>query len=500
MNWHTIKAVYLSVYWERRNLGSLWVTWMLLALGLGLSTIPILILEFSSFSPTAKASAAVPAWNVSLLIFTGTLFAITFLWLSQLVMNGVRQCSPTNAHLTPGQRKSNVIAFGLAWLTSTLSLAMLGGIVTGHFILCWLGIGISVLLLIRSFTLGGWFYGIPFYFLGVVQPRLNKFVHEFGLWEGEPLPSVIAIGLMFVLFFIFMRHIFGIHGERAYAAQTKMRKNEARFKLGGLNRSPIGLEKLFSSQWLYDIALARSLAKKNLSANNKARELLRFGFGYDMHWSFCVASGIVFIAFLLVFVLIGDLYFGWNTATYAMGGGFVALPITMFPLVVIQRALTTLRVTANDQGLLKLLPSVEQDKSLNKLVAKMILRQFVTGLGIGILITCIALGLFWYRGLDVRVEYLDILLCGFISILPISVFALGDYSSMKRPYGNGVIAFIIAYGLFAVLAAFRHTYTSPQIFWSVSTAIVCGTAIMFISRWKTTINAPVALPVGRLAT
>jgi hypothetical protein len=172
---------------ERRNQGSLWLTWVLLVLGLGGGAVTALL-----------TGAWAPLW----LIGGIALGALILLWGMMLFSTLVRQNSPINVRLLPGLNMRLRLVAGLTLVAVPFCLAIPFGIGGGHFgyFLSSFSLSLIALSFIALATRYSWIGFLPLAsFLGPAQLGVDQLISALkqntlqAHWIGLSLAAVLTV-------------------------------------------------------------------------------------------------------------------------------------------------------------------------------------------------------------------------------------------------------------------------------------------------------------------
>lgn len=489
MNPVTISHIFASALQERRTLGNFTVYWLLAAMTVGLPLIPFGL---------GYANAA----NLALMILCGMLYAILLSILPQFIVSTLRLATPHFNRTVPGLTGSLKTAYGIMIFGSSALLALLPCLQFHSFEIAvqdfFLGFSlIAMSLLCASFFClpGNLKYSLAVgTILGLVLLTLGHTI-RLALVSLQSMNALVVLGLLIdAVLFVFLAHwIFAVKGERAYRVAEKLRGFNAMMKGEMSKSSVIDWGKRMGTQWLYDYACQHAIQN-----NNKPRALL-MGLGYGMHWS-VIASNLFWGAVILVLIPVGANLLGYHK----LSDDNILFSTLLFigfatPLSVIHRAFQTLQQSRAEQQLLKLLPSGVQGRGYNRWLALGLMRQF----GLSVLAAISLSALTWLcigaLALDTAQIDLKLLPAMLVAILPMSLATLNNYAALKNSYAKTWQFYIAtSFVLLLLYIAIDSRKTSPNLFWIESIVVILVTLLLFLRRWKQTLAAPVALPIGRL--
>ena len=483
MNWQHLSRIYHSALQERRTLGSFGLLWLLLVLTFVLPMLPLIF----------SIRLARP---VALLSFSGMLFALLMSTLPQLIINGLRLATPHFNQTVPGLTRALYQAFGLTLLTSTLVLAFLTSLATGHFLLYALGIS-STLLLISFLCLpGNAKFSLPLGLFGIGSALtwLPGFVADSGLWDNRPLPTISAVALVLLLFHLLASRMFGVRGERAYAINQKLNGLTELITGKTSKTSTLNWSKVMGAAYLYDASLAHAVQQPT----NKPR-LLMYGLGYGLHWSMIVAnlSWMILLGTLVAvpfFLSNGNPMFGLRIMTLS---AFMA--VFGLPMGILRHGYQALAQHRPEQQLLKLLPAGVSAHGYNRLFALSLLRQFGFTLAAALALDALVLLLIWQCAADPQAFGFERLPGLLVATLPLVLATLDNYAGTLHSYRNTWLFYLVAVLLAVVFGAINSMHPPLPLFYWLSAIVILATLLAFKQRWNKTMAAPVAMPSGRLA-
>jgi hypothetical protein len=486
MNLLAMKQLVMSPFANRRTMGSMWPAWFVFAAAALLATIPHL--SHGKFNP----------WVGSLVIFICISFANVFLFWCLLVSNLVRQCSPINLQLVPGMRRHAAAVFLLAWLAASAIPAALMSLVLGNFILIWFVASFFLLTFVLTIALGKGIFLLPFFAAVFMARQIETFVKTSGLLEGDPQANLLMGALLLTYAGLCATIIFGARGDRALKQQLAIDKLAQWQRTGTLPLSDSWGKYLSNTHWAYEWRLARLLNGRPANASRRI-ELFNMGFGRNLHWSSLAAT--VFILLVLSAILFA-VHIGLPSLRESVRGLAFALAVNaVIQLSVIGSFafIQTLFSTQKEQALLKLLPGTPTATSLNRHLAK----TGVWRLGAGWMLaaTSVLASTAWTSYafdtsvMDAMHIVVPLLAAGLVS-LP---FILRPYARMGKPHIKdiGIPGALCLLPLAAIFMPVDIMSLPLTVSILVFPLLVC--AVIFRSRWRATVEAPIALPVGRLS-
>lgn len=484
MNTSTSSQMLLA-FWRQRDLDAPWPRRLLLVVMLlGIST----SLYFA------------PQLWLALLAASAAL-VLASLWMT-LAGSLLEQNHPHAARFVPGHlRQLREAALG-TWVVLTLACAGLLWLCVPHMPpLPTLLLLVAATLAFTAWALRNWVLWLvvsfaPALFFGAGLDRrlapLGQALH--GLWSAQPW-SVLALCLMALGWSI--TRLFGngdgAHRE-AYARRARMQR-AAREGIASGKPGDVGMLGR-PGNWLalpFDRAISGWLRHVLAQARPGERSVmsrLEIVLHGQQHWlrqgmGVLLGMGVAALSFVIAFgVFGGGLQANWTHGAFGMAIGLASMGFNPgFTLP------TMLWHSRREQALLRLLPGVPQGRALNRAVAWLQLRHVLAAW----VLTTIALALLAWAAGDAA------LLCLTFGALPLcATFLLRAPARMRAPSAWNVAMPVLAFMLLAWgLYTLHQKLGAPLVLLaglSVGVSVALG-----LWRWRAIIQAPTALPTGRLS-
>ncbi|MDY7539471.1 hypothetical protein QN372_02520 [Undibacterium sp. RTI2.1] len=466
------KQILMQAVYERRNLGSLGLTWALLV------STPVIGLF---------AEVTLHKWQDVAMLSAIPLGFLVALWFTMFSQSALRQNSPTNARLVPHLRKKIICLTLLVWLFSSLICSSLLAIKMQHFGLCFALIS----LIFISFSLLIRFQSVMFVMLGIVAlflarkfPNMN---HAFNYFDELTIVLfILCLSIALAALTLYLTYPKG--GDAHWAWQeTNRRVTEAMSE----GRTPYNVEGLYNYwnrfvQLGYNASLKEACTKKT-----KSNTLIKYVLGSSINLPTLVISIILSPAVILIFYL----FYGHGEMSIAFTATLVLFAV-MFPTVFFaQNIAIWINKTATEQALVLLSPTAPAKNILNLFLAKKLLAQYLTIWSVALVVNCAVTA---FLGGDSKL-YIDIISIACAFLLPAG-YLLRDYSRQSSPHLSSnltgiVIGLMLSIGIFFAIP--RLLFSIP---WPVF-GITCLIASIVITtrQWRKMIASPVAFPAGRMA-
>jgi hypothetical protein len=408
-------------------------------------------------------------------------------WAGYFLPGAIKLNTPANARLVPALRRRLMQLTAGAWAAATLLAALLavGTGLAPSLVLLGAGGGLATFALART---GHWagvaaqFGLFPLVALSRVIPAsaLDRLAHGAGLAAASLL--MLAYGA-FTLRTMFMNG-----GERHYALrerqklQTERLTPKGQFREGKPNR-------VFTAVYL--AALRRDCAGRD------AGKLLGHLLGAREHWSgqllaLAVVTPVLGGALLALRFYDGDAL----RLMVANGGWVVAASLMLVPLFDHERRNIRLMETRGEQTLLRLAPAMPAGAAaFNRTLAGVQLRSAVLG-------WCLQAGavglLTLAAGAPASFYVLQLCLC--CLTLPLIGTNLRQHARHAGLLGLGpAFALLVTAAISFAAGAAIHAVSGLPITAGAALASVLIALVVVPWRWKRSVAAPIAFPVGRLA-
>lgn len=467
----TYRELLMQPLYERRTLGSLWVSLGVLALVVATP----LGLGFWLHD-----------WRASVLFGAVLLGLFWLLWWGNMVRLAVVQNLPSHACLVPNLRRRLMWMVSLTFLAGAVPVAALAAPVTGHFgyVLCGLSLmfpfvllqqryyGLSILPSVIIFSALSW----------AREPwhALERLVSQY----DEAVVSALLLCVIVELSVLALRAAFPRGGDAH--ADWRARYLQRQLRMKGNLRGAVG-EGSAAQRWPRWAAFWRNLAV------GKARDtagLTQRGLGMSIY------SGMVSVPITAIV--------GWACAVLpamaseqlALGLSYwrfmVELMVTVIAVSAAQSMSMTISQRAAEQSLLRLAPAMPAAPEINLMLARLLgkgcLLLWLSAAACEVLAARLSAGHWVLDGALALVMVLP---------LPFYAAALRDYAAAPPRVGGQAfhsLAALPALGLAWLLAWWAPALCAP-----VAMAVLVVSALLLRLRWRRMLAAPVAFPAGRLA-
>ena len=470
------REILMQAVYERRNAGSLWMSWVLLALAL--------ICYFS-------VGFGAHDWTLGLIFSAIFLILLIAMWGSMLLSSFMRQNTPSNAQLVPYLRQRLIRAVLFIWLFLSLAVAVALALAHGHFGFWFVVVGICILYfssLLRSQWLA-WIWVVWCGMLVTFDMHMSAIQKDF-FYSNEIILVAIGIFFLAIIGVLCVQWIFPKGGDghwRRYEKFAAMRET-IRTGIAQGNASTPTLRLNAIINFGYSTSLKSACAKRLHSMR-----MLMYVLGPGCDWSIGLFSSGVTLLFAVLLRI-------WNMKYHSSAllgmGPTIALVYAMFPIVVfLQNVPNWMHKTVTEQGLMRLTPIAPAVNQFNRLLAKNLLARFAVLWSISTITGLLA-------GLLLGAKLVDLVMSLSLSMS----FLLGagllfaDYAKMNVPYGTSKFV-----RLFIGLITINTTFFLVQKVWYPIPWLVFGVACFIISaiivrfRWAIMLQSSIAFPAGRLA-
>ncbi|WP_394780046.1 hypothetical protein, partial [Undibacterium sp.] len=445
---------------ERRNAGSLWLSWVLIACGLASAII------FSVFSHGLKV--AFFATNTFLVM-------LITMWGWMLTRSLVAQNTPINAVLVPGLRKRLMQTMLLPWLAMPLALASALWFTSFPFELTFL-LGLLGVMLVSLAMRFVWLRFLPLAWvvcnamLLQILPSPSQALAMVG--HGPAVAICLCIDLALLVFAL--RALFPAGGEMHVQWHAGLERAAQAIKTGKLSvtarqPNPVG--------WLYSLGYRSSL-QRDCDDQAPAGRLILYVFGVECHW-----SGLLFVPcmFLLSAIALGlwgglradNVYIPIIVCLVLL---YMMLPVMMF-VVSLYHAM---RRTETEQALLRLAPAMPQGQALNRMLGQALLKRLLPAWAASALGGVLAL---LAAGIDSG--YVAFSLGGSFASLLVAGFVLADFAALNESRAALVRVITIAVPMLLTGAFF-----GVRVFWFALPVMAFGavcvalSALIIAVRWR----------------
>ncbi len=462
-------AVLAQALHFRRNMGNLWLTWVLLGLSVGM---PALVLAWSGQVRLAALLAGIP------------LFFLVLMWWTMFIHTATLLNAPGYGGMVPLQRRATMFAAGAALLVASVVPAACLSAGLGHvgaLALCFALPLIGTGMLVGGRWSGLVLIGAPFVagrFYGAIPPSWWEF--------GGSVPGILlGFALVTLLGWLAARAALPDGSERHWRNNAKREQLHLAMLEG---RGPGQGSAL--ARRLYAGALARACVEA------RPARLMMFVFGKESHWStYIVLIGSLALAPLLTFAYL----FASGSPHLKEAQEMALLSVPALPAygsLVLAFALAK-RIVASraEQALLRVVPGVPQGRQFQAVLGNTLLSWSLRVWGTCLVYALVLLLVAAPTGTDLLHEALKCLVS-----LPMCAMLLRDYARLRDPaaYGDTAVVFLATACLPLCWLALRVWW--PQLGIGVLEAAAVLLAVLLVLwRLRVVQHAPVAFPAGRLA-
>ena len=464
-------ALLMQPVYERRTLGSLWMTWSLLAAAL------LLFLG---------AGAWHGHWRLGAFMAAVLLGATAFMWWGLLVRSAVAQNQPSHACLVPGLRRGLMTMLVAVFCPGLLLVAGLASMEFHHF-----GYLLAVMALVFPVTLLQQRYAL----VGIVP---SVVILSGVTWGKGPIAAAMRWLAGYDELAVTAAALLAIVALSAWALQAALPRGGdahsdwhrkyttklAATKRGvamaaGLPDAGIGAKPKSWLRWLH----------RPLSSRDPAGARLMAGLGLPI-WSAAMSAPMIAVSSWVGIALLKAVT-GMNNAVVGTG------MIEAFAMLAVPSCMQTMTAAlaqrAGEQSLLRLAPGIPAAPALNRVLARAMLQRFMAvcaGSAVCVLaIEALAAGRLAVSGYGLLLAVLP---------LPFSLGVLRDYAAMRRQHNPLQLGVML--GMLAFMAPMALRLVLPD-FWcgilALALAAISLAALRW--RWQRMMGAPVAFPACRLA-
>ncbi|QBE65701.1 hypothetical protein [Pseudoduganella lutea] len=453
------RQLLLQVVLRYRAQGSLWITWSLL----GASVLP-LVAVLAGWAPrVVGATAAGAALSIAVVM-----------WWAMYLQTAMRMNTPAAACLVPGMRRHLLALTAVLWLAASLAPALLFGIATGYpgYMLLACAAALQYIALCCRYPWLGFLSS--FAWLATRLPWPSAGTVETVLSVNEAAITVTGLLALAAPGFLVLRLLFPRGGDAHFRIAACLACVTGKRKAGQPGGVVGGLFRVLDS--FYHARLR--------SPGRPATRLLD-ALGGRAHWS----RPVVIIAVLTAGTL------AWRVLA---GGGsmrpFIPLLLVAMLLTVMSHVdglLGALRKTQGEQGVLRLAPAAPPTRDLNRQLALALLRRF--GVVCAFYIACSGAVV-----LSTDASWPAWLCCTVVA-LAFTPLLLRDHA--RRPgwkwaqFAAGLLMLLMA----PLSGMAEYGAIPPALVVAGSAALLAGTAIALVLRWRGALAAAPAFPAGRLA-
>lgn len=470
------RELMMQAVYERRLLGSLWLTWSLLALAL------LLALGFGVW---------LHQWRAGVVIGDMLLGVVGLLWWGNMVRISVQQNMPSHACLVPQLRRRLMRAVACSFVAGVLLVSAIAALAIGHFgyLLCALSMLFPFVLLQQRYS---WLSILPsvvilsaLSWLKAPWLALVQFASGFDEW----VVSVLLLCVIAELGVLAMRAAFPQGGDAHANWRAALVQRQHRQKGEAAVLEARGI----AAHWPGWVAAWRTLGvavKRPGGVPPSAARSTQYGLGISLYASALTVPAMALIGWLFaVFpgMLSDKLTMGLSVWNY-----LVQLMVTMAVPSALHSIVTAISQRTGEQSLMRLAPSMPAAPALNAMLARLMIRGFVLLWGGATLCQLVAARIsegHWV--LDGPMALVLVLPLPFLlmvlrnyAAMPPQAAALGGYSLLAMP----------ALGL-----AWLLNLQYPALSGGVALLVLVLSLLVLRWRWLAMVQAPVAFPAGRLA-
>lgn len=429
--------------------------------------------------------------RVSQLVGGNLFIVVTALYWGGMVVNLTLQNHPNYARLVPGHlaRLRQVLLTG--WLLSSL-LVMVPLMVMGlapvpaWLVAAW---SIAALGLLMRWPLG-WALLSVLPFVLIWFYRHGGFAEAAALMEAKPVLCSLLSLLIPPLALLPVLGDGGPSHRNSHARAERWRDMARSTSTRGWDSTslpaPLSWLSLFTSgPYRHQL---RQLSARSDAGSVKARLML--GLGPAAHWT-AQLSGILIFGSIIGLVCLASLWIPISFVDFARGASFgMTIGLLSTLLSPLTGLANTLLKTRNEQRLLVLLPGVPRGRALNLMLARQWLAQYALT---WLLCAVAATGVMFFS--DSPKELLLPFLVAYL--LPLAMI-WRDWARLPASGLQGVVVMIFCVVASALLGYGLYRWAGVPI------GLYCGMQLALVLclglwRWRQQMNAPQALPVGRLA-
>lgn len=436
---------------ERRNAGSLWLSWVLIACALASAII------FSVFSHGPKV--AFFATNIFLVM-------LITMWGWMLTRSLITQNTPINAVLVPGLRKRLMQTMLLPWLAMPLALTSALWFTDFPFELTFL-LGLFGVLLVSLAMRLVWLRFLPmvWMFSSFTLAKMLPPPEQLLVVIGRGPAVVICLCIDLALLVYALRTLFPAGGEAHALWHAAMERAAQVVKTGKLSvtaRQPTAVGRFYSLGY-------RSSLQRDCHRRAPASRLILYIFGVDCHW-----SGLLFVPFIFLLSAVGLFLWGGFKADNAYIPLIVCLVLLymMLPVMMFVASLyRAMRRTQSEQALLRLAPAMPQGQALNRTLGLALLKTLLPAWAASAITGVLALlaaGIsFGYVTFSLGASFASLLVAGFV---------LADFAALNENRAALVRVVTIALPMLLTGAFF-----GVRVFWFELPVLVFGAACVALS-------------------
>ncbi|GGY48285.1 hypothetical protein [Pseudoduganella albidiflava] len=454
------RQLLMQVVLRHRVQGRTWITWVLL----GTMVLPLGAVLFGPVPRLVGATAA------------GALLSIAVvMWWGQYLQTAMRLNTPASACLVPGLHRRLLALTAVLWIAASVPPAVLFGAATGYFGYALLACAATLLFaalccrypwlgLVPSFA---WLLArLPWYPAGALDAVLDA---------AEAAVTLAGLLALAALGALVLRVLFPRGGDAHYRFGTCIDRRAGKGK-GGMTMA--------SGSTLF--RALDSFYHARLAAPGRPAARLLDALGGRAHWS----RAVLILAILTGGALACRAYTGPETMR-----PFIPLLLVAMMLAVLSHVdglLSAVKNSRAEQGILLLAPVAPPPRDLNRQLALALLGRFGIVLGAYLAGSCVVL-------LATTGAWRAWLCCTAVA-LAFTPLLLRDHA--RHPgWKSAQLSVGIVMLLMAPLSGLVEYGGIPAVVSiACSAALLAGTAIAMVLRWRGAMAAAPAFPAGRLAS
>jgi hypothetical protein len=472
------RELLMQAVYERRTLGSLWVTWCLLALAVMV---------------TIGAGFWLRHWQAGVLMGDVMLGVTAALWWGRMVNVAIMQNLPSHACLVPQLRRRLMRMVALTFVASVLVVTGIAASVIGHFgyLLCGLSLLFPFVLLQQRYPLLALLPSvIIFSMLSWLKAPWQALVRIASGYD-EAVVSVLLLCAIVELSVWSLRVAFPRGGDAH--ADWRVRYVQRQLRMKGDQRGNSFLDRGLVRRWPALRNFWRTLGLRvgqGRSTTATAGNNMQYALGISVYGAaVSVPVMALFGWFCCVFpAMFSDQFsMAWSFWKY-----MVELMVTLAVPSVLQSMVTAISQRTGEQGLLRLAPGMPAAPAINAMLSRVLAQGFAlvwgTSMVCELLVQRLSAG-HWV--LDGAVALLLVL------PLPFFAMVLRDFAAMPVRHTPQIGIVFLSLPVLA-LAWLLRWYYAPLCGWVALLLVVASVAVLR-QRWQDMLRAPVAFPAGRLA-
>ena len=469
------RELLMQALYERRTLGSLWLTWCLLALAL---------------TVTLGVGFWLRHWWAGLLMGDVMLGVVAALWWGRMVNVAIMQNLPSHACLVPQLRKRLMRMVAVTFAASVLVIAGIAAAVIGHFgyLLCGLSLMFPFVLLQQRYPLLALLPSvIIFSMLSWLKAPWQALVRLASGYD-EAVVSVLLLCVIAELGMWSLRVAFPRGGDAHADWRTRYMQRQLRMK--GDVRA-VTQDHGLKRRWPAWANFWRTMGlRAGRSAAATPGENLQYALGISVYGA--AASVPVMAVFGWICCVFPVLFSEQLSMAWGFWKYMVELMVTLAVPSALQTMLTAISQRTGEQSLLRLAPGMPAAPALNTLLGRVLAQGFALVWGTSIVCELLVQRLsagHWV--LDGAVALLLVL------PLPFLAMVLRDYAAMPIRHTPQIGIPVLTIPVLGLAWLLRWYY--PALCGGVALLVLAASVVVLRQRWQGMLKAPVAFPAGRLA-